>query len=86
MALAQLHIARVVLEATSDYWRPFFYLLEARGLCVWLREGPLASGRRGREAAGRAEDGTGVVREGSEGATGALPGAVAGAGARRSRR
>ena len=25
-----------VLEATSDYWRPFFYLLEARGLCVWL--------------------------------------------------
>lgn len=28
--------AIVVLEATSDYWRPFFYLLEARGLCVWL--------------------------------------------------
>jgi transposase len=26
----------VVLEATSDYWRPFFYLLEARGLEVWL--------------------------------------------------
>ena len=22
----------VVMEATSDYWRPFFYLLEARGL------------------------------------------------------
>jgi transposase len=34
--LAELHIERVVLEATSDYWRPFFYLLEARGLCVWL--------------------------------------------------
>ena len=40
MALAdelfELRIERVVLEATSDYWRPFFYLLEARGLCVWL--------------------------------------------------
>jgi transposase len=34
--LAELSIERVVLEATSDYWRPFFYLLEARGLTVWL--------------------------------------------------
>lgn len=34
--LAELRIERVVLEATSDYWRPYFYLLEARGLCVWL--------------------------------------------------
>ena len=34
--LVDLEIERVVLEATSDYWRPFFYLLEARGLCVWL--------------------------------------------------
>jgi transposase len=34
--LADLGIERVVLEATSDYWRPFFYLLEARGLVVWL--------------------------------------------------
>ena len=24
-----------MLEATSDYWRPFYYLLEARGLVVW---------------------------------------------------
>ncbi len=24
------------MESTSDYWRPFFYLLEARGLNVWL--------------------------------------------------
>ncbi len=29
-------IERVVLEATSDYWRPFYYLLGARGLLVWL--------------------------------------------------
>jgi transposase len=24
------------VESTSDYWRPFVYLLEARGLVVWL--------------------------------------------------
>ena len=29
-------IQRVVLESTSDYWRPFYYLLEAAGLTVWL--------------------------------------------------
>src|SRR6266496_1975749 len=29
-------IERVVVESTSDYWRPFVYLFEARGLCVWL--------------------------------------------------
>lgn len=34
--LAAEKIERVVLESTSDYWRPFFYLLEARGLTVWL--------------------------------------------------
>jgi hypothetical protein len=29
-------IERVVVESTSDYWRPFYYLLEACGLRVWL--------------------------------------------------
>ena len=29
-------VERVVLESTSDYWRPFYYLLEAAGLVVWL--------------------------------------------------
>ena len=29
-------IERVVVESTSDYWRPFFYLIEARGVRVWL--------------------------------------------------
>jgi transposase len=29
-------IERVVLESTSDYWRPFLYVLEAAGLVVWL--------------------------------------------------
>ena len=31
-----LRVTRVVLEATSDYWKPVFYLLEAQGLEVWL--------------------------------------------------
>jgi transposase len=34
--LAGQGIQRVVVESTSDYWRPFVYLLEARGLWVWL--------------------------------------------------
>lgn len=35
-SLVQQQIERVTLEATSDYWRGFFYLLEARGLSVML--------------------------------------------------
>jgi transposase len=34
--LARQRIERVVVESTSDYWRPFVYLVEARGLLVWL--------------------------------------------------
>lgn len=34
--LAGQRIERVVVESTSDYWRPFVYLLEARGLETWL--------------------------------------------------
>lgn len=34
--LAGQGIDRVVVESTSDYWRPFVYLLQARGLLVWL--------------------------------------------------
>ena len=34
--LAGMRIEKVVLESTSDYWRPFFYLLEAAGLAVDL--------------------------------------------------
>jgi transposase len=34
--LAELGVTRVVLEATSDYWKAPFYLLEAQGLEVWL--------------------------------------------------
>lgn len=34
--LVGLRIERVVMEATSDYWKPVFYLLEAHGLQPWL--------------------------------------------------
>ncbi len=34
--LALQRIERVVVESTSDYWRPLAYLLEAWGLVVWL--------------------------------------------------
>ena len=34
--LRALGVTRVVMEATSDYWKPVFYLLEAAGFEVWL--------------------------------------------------
>ena len=34
--LVGLEVERVVMEATSDYWKPVFYLLEAHGLDRWL--------------------------------------------------
>ena len=34
--LVDLRVKRVVMEATSDYWKPVFYLLEAHGLEPWL--------------------------------------------------
>ena len=34
--LVGLGVQRVVMEATSDYWRPPFYLFEAHGLDPWL--------------------------------------------------
>jgi transposase len=34
--LRHLGVTRVVMEATSDYWKPVFYLLEAHGFQTWL--------------------------------------------------
>ena len=34
--LSELGVTRVVMEATSDYWKSPFYLLEAAGFEVWL--------------------------------------------------
>jgi len=34
--LRELEVSRVIMEATSDYWKPPFYLLEAAGFETWL--------------------------------------------------
>ena len=34
--LAGLGVSRVVMEATSDYWKPVFWVLEAAGFETWL--------------------------------------------------
>jgi transposase len=34
--LLDLGVTRVVMEATSDYWKPPFYLLEAHGFETWV--------------------------------------------------
>jgi transposase len=34
--LCELGVTRVIMEATSDYWKPPFYLLEAAGFETWL--------------------------------------------------
>jgi transposase len=34
--LRSLGVTRVVMEATSDYWKPAFYVMEAAGLETWL--------------------------------------------------
>ena len=34
--LGCLGVTRVVMEATSCYWKPVFYVLEAAGFEVWL--------------------------------------------------
>jgi transposase len=34
--LRELRVSRVVMESTSDYWKPPFYLLEAAGFETWL--------------------------------------------------
>ena len=34
--LRALGVTRVVMEATSDYWKPVFYILEAHGFETWL--------------------------------------------------
>jgi len=34
--LRELGVTRVVMEATSDYWKGVFYLLEAHGFETWL--------------------------------------------------
>ncbi len=50
--LTGLGVTRVVMEATSDYWKPVFYLLEEQVAETWL-----VNARVGLAPAGAAEDG-----------------------------
>jgi len=46
--LVGLGIERVTVESTSDYWRGFYYLLEAAGLgCSWSTPGMSRTSRAG---------------------------------------
>jgi transposase len=45
--LACVGVTRVVMEATSDCWKPVFYLLEAAGLETWLVKPRTSSTCRG---------------------------------------
>ena len=49
--LRELGVTRVVMEATSDYWKPVFYLLEAQLLDPWL-----VNAKRREAPAGPAQD------------------------------
>ena len=54
--LAELRVSRVVMEATSDYWKPVFWVLEAAGFDTWLvnaRDVKHLPGRRQDRQAGR---------------------------------
>ena len=59
--LVSQRVERVVVESTSDYWQPLFYLVEAAGLTVWL-----VNARDVKPVSGRPETdklGCGVVGE-----------------------
>ena len=60
--LTELGVARVVMEATSDYWKPPFYLLEAAGLETWLVNAKDVKHLPGRPKTDRLDEITGVGR------------------------
>ena len=60
--LTELGVTRVVMEATSDYWKPAFYLLEAAGFDPWLVDAGAVKHLPGRPKTRQA--GRGVAGEG----------------------
>ena len=55
-----LGVTRVVMEATSDYWKPAFYLLEAHGFETWLVKARDVKHLPGRPKTGQAGGGVAV--------------------------
>ena len=55
-----LGVTRVVMEATSDYWKPVFYLLEAAGFETWLVNARDVKHLPGRPKTGQAGRGVAV--------------------------
>jgi hypothetical protein len=55
-----LGVSRVVMEATSDYWKPVFYLLEAAGFETWLVNARDVKHLPGRPKTGQAGRGVAV--------------------------
>ena len=60
--LVELGVTRVVMEATSDYWKPVFYLLESRGLDPWLVNARDVKHLPGRPKTDRLDAGVGRLR------------------------
>src|ERR1019366_2414143 len=55
-------VTLVAMEATSDYWKPVFYLLEAEGFTCWLLNARHVKNVPGRPRTGQA--GRGVAGQG----------------------
>jgi hypothetical protein len=55
-------VTLVAMEATSDYWKPVFYLLEAEGFTCWLLNARHVKNVPGRPKTGQA--GRGVAGQG----------------------
>jgi transposase len=60
--LCELGVTRGVMEATSDYWKPVFYLLESRGLDPWLVNARDVKHLPGRPKTDRLDAGVGRLR------------------------
>jgi transposase len=60
--LAELGVTRVVMEATPDYWKPVFHLVESRGLDPWLVNARDVKHLPGRPKTDRLDAGVGRLR------------------------
>ena len=55
-------MTRVVMEATPEYWKPVFYLVESRGLDPWLVNARDVKHLPGRPKTDRLDAGAGRLR------------------------